>query len=92
VFEDIVQRGKLQARQPFGLTPGQISELQRAAAILDGVEKSSADERLSLTLNNMIDVLHRITAIAERLRRERAAQKQRRDNGGGGSYGRLLRP
>ena len=89
MFEDIVQRGKQQARQPFGLTPGQISELQRAAAILDGVAESIADERVSFTLNNMIDVLHRITAIAERQRQERETQKQRRDNGGGGSYGSL---
>ena len=89
MFEAIVQRGKQQARQPFGLTPGQISELQTAAAILDGVEKSIADERLSFPLNNMIDFLQRITAMAERLRREREAEKQRRDNGGGGSYGSL---
>jgi hypothetical protein len=62
VFEDIVQRGEQQARQPFGLTPEHTSELQKAATILAGVEKSCADERLSFTLNNMLDVLHRITA------------------------------
>jgi hypothetical protein len=79
MFEDIVQRGKQQARLPFGLTPGQTSELQRAAAILAGVEESCADERLSFTLNNMLDVLHRITAAAEHLRRQRAAAKKSRD-------------
>jgi hypothetical protein len=75
MFEDIIQRGKQQAQQPFGMTPGQTSELQRAAAIIESVKECCADERLAYTLNNILDVLHRITATAERLRRQRAAAK-----------------
>lgn len=86
MFEHIVQRGKQQARQPFGMTAGQISELQRAAAILSAVEETCADERLAFTLNNMLDVLNRITTVAERLRRQRAAAKIR-DNDSGHSDG-----
>jgi hypothetical protein len=76
MFEDIVQRGKHQARQPFGLTPGQSSELQRAAAIIESVEECCADERLSYAFNNILDFLHRVVRRAE-LARLRAAKHRR---------------
>jgi hypothetical protein len=63
MFEDIIRRAKQLTRQPFRLLPDQLSELQKAVAIIDSVERTCADERLAYTLNNMLDGLHRIIAI-----------------------------
>lgn len=61
MFDDILFRAKFQARQPLRLTPGQRSELQRAAALLKEVVDHSTDERLTRTLRSMFAYLYRIT-------------------------------